>query len=181
MDFWGEEIVFTMRVKAGSREDLAQQQCLLLKPGARPGAPSASASKSDLVSSAFAASAELRRQMHQKPTAPPASAAPLRTDSSLEFKPALPAPKLPGVVANKPTGLQGLLASIDGKKKMSTMEKSKLDWGSFKDGQDEHTRGEMEKFAKDGYLAKQAFLQRTDVRQAEIARTNRRRGMGLKD
>ena len=52
---------------------------------------------------------------------------------------ALPAPKLPGVVANKPTGLQGLLASIDGKKKMSTMEKSKLDWGSFKDGQDEHT------------------------------------------
>ena len=43
------------------------------------------------------------------------------------------------------------------------------------------SRGEMEKFAKDGYLAKQAFLQRTDVRQAEIARTNRRRGMGLKD
>jgi len=42
-------------------------------------------------------------------------------------------------------------------------------------------RSEMEKFAKDGYLEKQAFLQRTDARQAEVARSNRRRGMGLKD
>ena len=40
---------------------------------------------------------------------------------------------------------------------------------------------EMEKFAKDGYLAKQEFLARTDQRQAEVARSNRRRGMGLKD
>ena len=46
---------------------------------------------------------------------------------------------------------------------------------------DEQTRDEMAKFAKDGYLAKQAFLARTDERQAEVARGNRRRGMGLKD
>ena len=62
-----------------------------------------------------------------------------------------------------------------------TMEKSKHDWGQYKGRQDEATRDGMEKFAKDGYLAKQAFLQRTDVRQAEVARSNRRRGMGLKD
>ena len=39
----------------------------------------------------------------------------------------------------------------------------------------------MERFAKDGYLAKVAFLQRTDERQAQVARSNRRKGMGLKD
>ena len=39
----------------------------------------------------------------------------------------------------------------------------------------------MSKFAKDGYLEKQAFLLRTDQKQAEVARSNRRKGMGLKD
>ena len=34
---------------------------------------------------------------------------------------------------------------------------------------------------QDGYLEKVAFLQRTDQRQAEVARSNRRKGMGLKD
>ena len=135
----------------------------------------------------------------------------LQVAEGLEFKPALPAPKLP---AAKPTGLQGLLASLDGemqprcsrdaaegrprggrgagigavgrrgfavspsapsarpptcahpppappsratgKKKMSTMEKSRHDWGNFKSKQDEATRDEMDRFAKDGYLAKQA-------------------------
>ena len=43
-----------------------------------------------------------------------------------------------------------------GKKKMSTMEKSRHDWGNFKSKQDEATRDEMDRFAKDGYLAKQA-------------------------
>ena len=105
----------------------------------------------------------------------------LRFDSSLEFKAALPAPKLPALAAAKPTGLQGLLASIDGKKKLSTMEKSRHDWGQAKEKLDVNTRDEMERFAKDGYLAKQEFLARTDQRQAEVARSNRRKGMGLKD
>ena len=187
MDFCGEEIVVTKRVQLGSAEEVAHRQRTDGQSDAEPAktAPAA-ASKMSLVASALATSAELRNQMHATPAAPPAgrgasSAGGLRTDASLEFKPALPPPKLPGVVANKPTGLQGLLASIDGKKKMSTMEKSRHDWGNFKDKQDDHTRDGMERFAKDGYLAKQAFLARTDVRQAEVARGNRRRGMGLKD
>ena len=61
------------------------------------------------------------------------------------------------------------------------MRCSKHDWGNFKSKQDQDTLDEMERFAKDGYLAKQAFLARTDQRQAEVARSNRRRGMGLKD
>ena len=109
-------------------------------------------------------------------SAPPAG---LANAAGLEFKAALPPPRLPG--APKATGLQGLLSELGGKKKMSTMEKSRHDWGGFKSKQDEHTRDEMEKFAKDGYLAKQEFLARTDQRQAEVARSNRRKGMGLKD
>ena len=64
---------------------------------------------------------------------------------------------------------------------MSTMEKSRHDWGAFKEKQDEATVAEMERFAKDGYLEKQAFLARTDHVQAQVARSNRRKGMGLKD
>ena len=100
---------------------------------------------------------------------------------SLEFKAALPPPQLPASVA--PKGLEGLLASIDGgsKKKMTTIEKSRHDWGNYKEKLDESTRTEMERFAKDGYLEKQAFLNRTDARQADVARSNRRRGMGMRD
>ena len=79
------------------------------------------------------------------------------------------------------TSLAGLLAGIDGKKKMTAMEKSRHDWNGFKEKQDEQTREEMSKFAKDGYLEKMAFLSRTDDRQAQVARSNRRRGMGIKD
>uniref|UniRef100_A0A7S2IG15 BCNT-C domain-containing protein n=1 Tax=Haptolina brevifila TaxID=156173 RepID=A0A7S2IG15_9EUKA len=178
VDFCGEDVTITKTVKAGSKEELAYRQ------GAAD-ALSTKRPKEDAVSSAFAASAELRRQMLgqpavQKQASSSSLAPPVRFDSSLEFKPALPVPKLPNS-GPKPTGLQGLLASIDGKKKLSTMEKSRHDWGNFKDKQDEHTRDEMERFAKDGYLAKVAFLERTDQRQAQVARSNRRKGMGLKD
>ena len=63
---------------------------------------------------------------------------------------------------------------------MSTMEKSRHDWGKWKDTQDDTTREQMAQYAKDGYLEKVAFLERTDARQAQVARSNRRRGMGLR-
>ena len=180
MDFAGEEVIITKRVREGSQEELAYRQSSL-NSSAAAAATTGGAGKNALVSSALAASAELRRQMHGAATLGKGAPSGIKTDSSLEFKAALPEPKLPGVLAAKPTGLQGLLASIDGKKKMSTMEKSRHDWGNYKGAQDEQTRDEMERFAKDGYLAKQAFLARTDARQADVARSNRRRGMGLKD
>jgi hypothetical protein len=172
VDFCGEEIVVTKQVKAGSKEHVAYLQteavgpALRRTPGDAAAAPDAASPKSSLQQ-VVAASTQLQQQMQSSAAA-----------SGLEFKSALPAPKL---ATSKPVGLQGLLASLDGKKKMSTMEKSRRDWGGFKDKQDEQTRADMETFAKDGYLAKQAFLQRSDARQAEVARSNRRRGMGLKD
>uniref|UniRef100_A0A7S3EWP2 BCNT-C domain-containing protein n=1 Tax=Haptolina ericina TaxID=156174 RepID=A0A7S3EWP2_9EUKA len=104
----------------------------------------------------------------------------VRFATDLEFKAALPPPKLPGS-APKATGLQGLLANLDGKKKMTTMQKSAHDWNAFKSKQDDETLDAMNKFAKDGYLEKQAFLLRTDQRQADVARSNRRKGMGIRD
>lgn len=74
-------------------------------------------------------------------------------------------------------GLAAVLSQIGKKSKISTLEKSKLDWESYK-----HQEGLQEEIqthnrGKDGYLEKQDFLQRTDLRQFEIEkqlRANRR-------
>lgn len=65
-------------------------------------------------------------------------------------------------------GLSSVLGQISKKPKISTLEKSKLDWESFKDQEGIHD--ELQNFNKDGFLEKQAFLQRTDERQFEIER-----------
>lgn len=68
----------------------------------------------------------------------------------------------------RPGGLSSVLAQIGKKAKLSTLEKTKLDWNSFKrtEGIDEqlttHNKG------KEGYLERQDFMQRTDIRQFEI-------------
>ena len=200
MDFCGEEIIVTKKVPRGSAEELAYRQQGIGKAGEKKmdnlgestlgaGLGKTNASKNELVSGALAAASQLRKTMLNNPAGSAGAAASavgaalpsgIRTDSSLEFKGGLDAlpvgPK--GIAAAKPTGLQGLLASLDGKKKMSTMEKSKFDWGNAKSKMDEQSRDDMERFAKDGYLAKQAFLARTDQRQAEVARSNRKEGHG---
>lgn len=65
-------------------------------------------------------------------------------------------------------GLASVLNKIGKKDKISTLEKSKLDWNKFK--QSEGIDEEIKTFnrGKDGYLEKQDFLQRTDLRQFEI-------------
>ncbi|KAL9976458.1 hypothetical protein ACROYT_G013765 [Oculina patagonica] len=65
-------------------------------------------------------------------------------------------------------GLSSVLGQISKKTKMSTLEKSKLDWDVFKD--QEGIQEELQHFNKDGYLEKQAFLQRTDEKQFEMER-----------
>uniref|UniRef100_A0A1E1XBT2 Craniofacial development protein 1 n=1 Tax=Amblyomma aureolatum TaxID=187763 RepID=A0A1E1XBT2_9ACAR len=66
-------------------------------------------------------------------------------------------------------GAGGILGHLLSKKtKMSTLEKSKLDWDRFK--QEEGIAEELKShnLGKGGYLEKQAFLQRTDERQFEV-------------
>ena len=162
------------------RERQKVEKAALASGGSTGGKPS--------LSAAAAVSQRLQRQMGAATnTSAPGiqlnalAALGAKGGDSLEFKAALPPPHLPASVA--PNGLEGLLASIDGgsKKKMTTIEKSRHDWGNYKEKLDESTRTEMERFAKDGYLEKQAFLNRTDARQADVARSNRRRGMGMRD
>lgn len=81
-------------------------------------------------------------------------------------------PMLPG--KRKPVGVGNVLNQLFNKKqKISTLEKSKLDWDNYKKSEglvedlQSHNRG------KDGYLEKQAFLQRADVRQFEIEKNLR--------
>ncbi|XP_050049131.1 craniofacial development protein 1-like [Dermacentor andersoni] len=72
-------------------------------------------------------------------------------------------------VSKKPGGVVSVLDRlINKKRKISTLDESKLDWDSFKQSESiaedlrNHNRG------KDGYLERQAFLQRTDERQFEV-------------
>lgn len=70
-------------------------------------------------------------------------------------------------------GLGSVLGALNKKNKISTLEKTKLDWNRFKDQEgitedlNTHNRG------KEGYLERQDFLERTDVRQFEIEKSLR--------
>lgn len=71
------------------------------------------------------------------------------------------------------SGLSSVLGQIGKKNKLSILEKTKLDWGGFK--QTEGIDEELQTFNKgrDGYLERQDFLQRTDLRQFEIEKNLR--------
>lgn len=70
-------------------------------------------------------------------------------------------------------GLSSVIGQIGKKNKLSILEKTKLDWGGFK--QSEGIDEELQTFNKgrDGYLERQDFLQRTDLRQFEIEKNLR--------
>ncbi|XP_018415156.1 PREDICTED: craniofacial development protein 1 [Nanorana parkeri] len=83
-----------------------------------------------------------------------------------------------GSGVKRPVGMSSILGKLGSKKmKMSTLEKSKLDWDTFKEQEgisDElaiHNRG------KDGYIDRKAFLERVDYRQFEREREIRLKNM----
>nr|CAH7731172.1 unnamed protein product [Callosobruchus chinensis] len=66
------------------------------------------------------------------------------------------------------SGINNVLSQLSKKPKISTLEKSKLDWDKFK--REENIEEELQTFnkGKDGYLDKQDFLERADLRRFEI-------------
>lgn len=93
-----------------------------------------------------------------------------------------PVPLRPATAASsgvkRPVGISSVIGKLGSKKqKLSTLEKSKLDWESFKaqEGIGEelahHNRG------KDGYIERKAFLERVDYRQFEHEREIRLKNM----
>ncbi|PSN33304.1 Craniofacial development protein 1 [Blattella germanica] len=74
-------------------------------------------------------------------------------------------------------GLSSVLGQLGKKAKLGTLEKSKLDWDRFKQDEGLDEEIQIHNKGKDGYLERQDFLQRTDLRQFEIEkdlRTSRR-------
>ncbi|GAB6020783.1 Craniofacial development protein 1 [Chamberlinius hualienensis] len=91
----------------------------------------------------------------------------------LENEPSSVSSQSTNTTVKKPGGLNSVLNRISGMKKMSTLEKSRFDWNMFK--QDEGISEDLKSFnrGKNGYLEKQAFLQRADERQFEIEKSFR--------
>ncbi|CAK9803959.1 Craniofacial development protein 1 [Anthophora plagiata] len=65
-------------------------------------------------------------------------------------------------------GISSVLGQIGKKAKISTLEKSKLDWDSYKKQENLEEEITTHNKGKDGYLERQDFLQRADLRQFEI-------------
>lgn len=65
-------------------------------------------------------------------------------------------------------GLSAVLGHIGKKNKISVLEKTALDWKTFKHSEGIDEQLQTHNKGKDGYLERQDFLQRTDVRQFEI-------------
>mmetsp|Transcript_4235 Transcript_4235/g.15222 ORF Transcript_4235/g.15222 Transcript_4235/m.15222 type:complete len:339 (-) Transcript_4235:750-1766(-) len=70
------------------------------------------------------------------------------------------------------SGIDAILDSLEKKKKMSSIEKSRMDWDQYKSSKD-GLKAELDQYKKSGYLDKQDFLQKADWRQYEVEREQR--------
>ncbi|XP_035910642.1 craniofacial development protein 1 [Anopheles stephensi] len=86
----------------------------------------------------------------------------------------VPKPAAPKTVAPRAGGgLGSVLSQISKKTQLSTLEKTKLDWTSFKRSQGIEEELQTHNKGKDGFLERRDFLERTDLRQFEIEKTFR--------
>uniref|UniRef100_A0A182QAP3 Craniofacial development protein 1 n=1 Tax=Anopheles farauti TaxID=69004 RepID=A0A182QAP3_9DIPT len=70
-------------------------------------------------------------------------------------------------------GLGAVLNQLTQKNKLSTLEKTKLDWTSFKRQEGIEEELQTHNKGKDGFLERRDFLERTDLRQFEIEKSFR--------
>jgi len=89
-----------------------------------------------------------------------------------DSKEAKAAGNTPGASGSKRTsGLAGLVSALGSKRqKLSTLQKTKLDWQSYKQANDLAEELTLHTKSKDTYLEKQEFLSRADHRQFEQER-----------
>lgn len=76
-------------------------------------------------------------------------------------------------------GLNAILGQLGKKNKLSVLEKTNLDWKGFKKSEGIDEELQIHNKGRDGYLERQDFLERTDLRRFEIEKgmrqTNRRK------
>ncbi|KAE8296835.1 Craniofacial development protein 1 Bucentaur [Larimichthys crocea] len=83
-------------------------------------------------------------------------------------------PTLPGPSAKRPAGVTSILSRIGGKKqKMSTLEKSKMDWDAFKSEEGITEELAIHNRGREGYVERKNFLERVDHRQFELEKAVR--------
>ncbi|XP_058066966.1 craniofacial development protein 1 [Anopheles bellator] len=83
------------------------------------------------------------------------------------------APKTTKGLPLRGTGLASVLNVIGKKNKLSTLEKTKMDWNRFKRHEGIEEELQTHNKGKDGFLERRDFLERTDVRQFEIEKSFR--------
>ncbi|XP_059489292.1 craniofacial development protein 1 isoform X2 [Neocloeon triangulifer] len=84
------------------------------------------------------------------------------------------APPTFGAHRSRGGGLAGLMSQLKGKgTKLSTLEKSKLDWQNFKSKEGLAEEIQTHNRGKQGYLERQDFLERADHRRFEIEKQMR--------
>lgn len=79
----------------------------------------------------------------------------------------------PPVPTIRRSGLKDFVSNLGKKNKIGTLQKSKIDWDSFKRDQGIEDDLKQATLSKDGYVERQAFLSRADVRQFEIEKSIR--------
>ncbi|KAM3850034.1 craniofacial development protein 1, partial [Diretmus argenteus] len=96
-----------------------------------------------------------------------------------EEKSPLPSkPILPGPSVKRLAGVSSILTHLGGKKqKMSTLEKSKMDWDAFKSEEGITEELAIHNRGKDGYVERKNFLERVDHRQFELEKAVRLNNM----
>lgn len=83
-------------------------------------------------------------------------------------------PMLPGPSCKRPAGIGNILGNIGGKKaKMSTLEKSKMDWDAFKSEEGITEELAIHNRGREGYVERTKFLERVDHRQFELEKAVR--------
>ncbi|KAM4733937.1 craniofacial development protein 1 [Anableps anableps] len=81
---------------------------------------------------------------------------------------------LPGPSAKRPAGMSNILSRIGGKKqKMSTLEKSKMDWDAFKSEEGITEELAIHNRGREGFVERKNFLERVDHRQFELEKAVR--------
>ncbi|XP_054608570.1 craniofacial development protein 1 [Dunckerocampus dactyliophorus] len=84
----------------------------------------------------------------------------------------------PGPSTKQPVGLSSVLSRFGGKKqKLSTLEKSKMDWDAFKSEEGITEELAIHNRGRDGYVERKNFLERVDHRQFEMEKAVRLKNM----
>jgi len=176
-DFAGEEIKVTKEVSLDSEE--AKEELAKREAGEGPAEMDKSLTKEKTASSSSTSS----RPPNTASSASAAKPAALKTaalsgpsgSGAVEKILSLGKQKGPVASGSAKGGLANIMDKISGgpKKKMSVLDKTALDWKTFKEK--EGISEELATFnkGKGGYLEKQKFLQQTDYRQYEAERNMR--------